>query len=658
MTNQNKTQNTLTQENKEELERALFFVDCKNIDYETWIKLGTALKTSGIDYEVFDRWNQTDTQRYNSKQNLQHWNSFKVGETTPGTIIYYAKQYGYVSPHAYNTSETFTDIPKYYQEPQPQNELSKEDMKEIQETIRQAQERLDLPQGQETITYLLNRGIKYTTAKNFGLGSYSINNQECLLIPNDIGYSLRYFNDILGMRYIKKENGLFNGELIEVYEQTINRIDNEPIFVCEGQIDALSILQEGYRAIALTSTTNANLFVDQYNYYNCKAPLILCLDNDLSGQKATNTIKEKLSDTPISLFKIPTQYNDINDYYLNDLTGIRESLKKAYRKYVEPTKEELLEEYAQESNANLLDTLGETFSTQPISTGFKTLDYLLSGGLYDGLYVLGAKTSQGKTTYALQMIDQIAQQGHDVLIFTLEMSKSELLARSISRHTYELSKSVTSRFDTSLAKTEIEIRRTNLYNRMTNEELKTIQKAKEEYKAYGSHIHTIEGVGSISAETIKDVIEKHIKLTGNKPVVMVDYIQLLAPMTDKYTDTKESMDKNILELKRITRDLKTPIIAISSMNRGAYGKQADNSNFKESGSIEYTASVTMQLTYRKNTDERIEAQKHPRDIELHIMKNRQGVAGGTIKYKYYSKFNKFEELGQDKVNESKPVLTI
>jgi replicative DNA helicase len=656
MTNlKNTTQNTLTQENKEELERALFFVDCKNVDYETWIKLGTAIKTSGLGYEVFDKWNQTDTQRYDSKLNLQHWNSFKVGETKPGTIIYYAKQYGYVSP--YRTNETFTDIPKNEQEPQSQNELSKEDMKEIQETIRQAQERLDLPQGQETITYLLNRGIKYTTAKEYGLGSYCNDyGEELLLIPSTNGYKLRYLDDSHKNRYpvTKGTRHLFNEKALDSsLEEPL-----DPIFVCEGQLDALSIIQEGYKAIALSSTNNAQRFVDQYNYYNCKAPLILCLDNDHSGQKATNTIKKRLSDTPIRLFNIPTQYNDINDYYLNNLTGIRESLKKAYRKYVKPTKEELLEEYSNESNANLLDTLGETFSTQPISTGFKNLDFLLSGGLYDGLYVLGANTGQGKTTYALQMIDQIAQQGHDVLIFTLEMSKSELLARSISRHTYELSKSVTSRFDTSLAKTEIEIRRTDLYNNMTNEELETIQKAKEEYRAYGSHIHTFEGIGSISAEVIRNVIERHIKLTGNKPVVMVDYIQLLAPMTDKYTDTKESMDKNILELKRITRDLKTPIIAISSMNRGAYGKQADNSNFKESGSIEYTASVTMQLSYREKTDEKEEQQKHPRDIELHIMKNRQGVPGGTIKYKYYSKFNKFEELGQDKVNESKPVLTI
>ena len=48
-----------------------------------------------------------------------------------------------------------------------------------------------------------------------------------------------------------------------------------------------------------------------------------------------------------------------------------------------------------------------------------------------------------------------------------------------------------------------------------------------------------------------------------KPVVLIDYLQILAPYSDKLTD-KQSVDKNILELKRLSRDYKIPIIIIKN----------------------------------------------------------------------------------------------
>ena len=80
-----------------------------------------------------------------------------------------------------------------------------------------------------------------------------------------------------------------------------------------------------------------------------------------------------------------------------------------------------------ESNAN----------TPPIPTGFKELDSLLNGGLHEGLISVGAMTSLGKTTFCMQLADRIAESGHDVMIFSLEMSMNELIAKSISRITFE-----------------------------------------------------------------------------------------------------------------------------------------------------------------------------------------------------------------------------
>ena len=64
----------------------------------------------------------------------------------------------------------------------------------------------------------------------------------------------------------------------------------------------------------------------------------------------------------------------------------------------------------------------EKQATRPaLKTGFSKLDEALDGGLYDGLYVIGAVSSLGKTAFCMQMADQLAMQGRDVLIFSLEM---------------------------------------------------------------------------------------------------------------------------------------------------------------------------------------------------------------------------------------------
>ena len=86
---------------------------------------------------------------------------------------------------------------------------------------------------------------------------------------------------------------------------------------------------------------------------------------------------------------------------------------------------------------SFIDGIADSVDTPFIPTGFKKLDSVLDGGLYEGLYIVGAISSLGKTTLITQITDQIAQSGTDVLIFSLEMARSELIAKSISRHTLQ-----------------------------------------------------------------------------------------------------------------------------------------------------------------------------------------------------------------------------
>src|SRR5690606_222457 len=92
----------------------------------------------------------------------------------------------------------------------------------------------------------------------------------------------------------------------------------------------------------------------------------------------------------------------------------------------------LIDEFIEEINKNM--------NTSGISTGFDNLDQSLGGGLYAGLYTLGAISSLGKTTLALQIADNIAANGYEVIFFSLEMALAEVLAKSFSRISAELAK--------------------------------------------------------------------------------------------------------------------------------------------------------------------------------------------------------------------------
>ena len=293
-----------------------------------------------------------------------------------------------------------------------------------------------------------------------------------------------------------------------------------------------------------------------------------------------------------------------------------------------------------------------------IPTGFEALDELLDGGLYPGLYFIGAISSLGKTTLALQIADNIAKGGHGVLIFSLEMSRSELMAKTISRSSLMLSLSQTGRTKNALSTRGI--LRASFYGNPEHEE--HIRKVIEEYSEWGENLTIIEGIGDVGVKQIKSYVEAYRKThDGQAPVVVIDYLQILAPYNDRYTD-KQNVDKSVLELKRLSRDYQLPVIGISSFNRESYNTPVTMASFKESGAIEYSSDVLIgmqidgidrasgekEAEYKERlqkTLETVDACKRrgePIAIEAKILKHRNG-APGSIHLEFYSRYNLFME---------------
>ena len=257
---------------------------------------------------------------------------------------------------------------------------------------------------------------------------------------------------------------------------------------------------------------------------------------------------------------------------------------------------------------------------------------------------MGAISSLGKTTFCLQLLDNIAAAGHDVIIFSLEMARSELIAKSVSRHT--LQADIRKYKTTVHAKTVRGITTGTRYKDYSQTDREIIEAAITDYSKYAHHIYIHEGVGNIGVEQVREVVERHIKITGNKPVILIDYIQILAPYNERATD-KQNTDKSVLELKRLSRDYSIPVIGISSFNRDNYTQPVNMAAFKESGAVEYSSDVLIALQYegmdyqpkekdgdrQKRIRELLEQQiaigksGKAQSIQVKILKNRNGPKG-------------------------------
>lgn len=431
-----------------------------------------------------------------------------------------------------------------------------------------------------------------------------------------------------------------------------------PVFVVEGEIDAMSIEQCGFPAVGLGSTSNVRMFLEEVKAYKPAQPLLVALDNEnnentrkaaedlLSGLKALG-----ISSYPVNIYG---KYKDANDFLQADPESFRRTLMTAAGmvSQEETNKKETERElYIRQNCAasfiqDFLDGISASANTPAISTGIAEIDEVLDQGLYPGLYVLGAISSLGKTSLVLQVADHIAQSGHDVLFFSMEMARSELMAKSISRHTFTIAFNETGR--TEKAKTSRGITDGSRWLRYSQDETRLIKRAVEEYASYAKRTFITEAVGRIGTPQIREAVRNHIFLTGEKPVVFVDYLQILtAPGEDlKRATDKQITDANVTELKQISRDFNIPIFAISSLNRASYKEAISMEAFKESGSIEYSSDVLIGLQLqgagRPNFDVNAAKASNPRKIELVVLKNRNGPTGNKADLEYYPLFNYFQ----------------
>lgn len=493
-------------------------------------------------------------------------------------------------------------------------------------------------------SYHAERGISEEIAKRFKLGyAFHFKGMDtALVIPmqrEDGTYSYQLRNtskDESAQRHYKPsteeagEAELFNANAIKQLK---------PVAIVEGAIDALSIMTAGMEAIALNGAQNkAKLYKLINTHKNHLPPIILALDNDEAGRRAQREIQAELS-------KIRTQEGHKLAVYELNLSHTFKDANEALQANPEQFKRQFKDldseekiratQYRQQTSIQQINDFYRFVKEEKkpaISTGFTGIDRILNGGLREGLYCIGAISSLGKTTLALQIMDNIAKKGRDVLIFSLEMSGNELRAKSVSRESALISLAKTSFY--SRASTALEVQDSDLLKSKDEEAKEVLNGALQTYYKYAGNVFIKEAVGRFNVNDIKAIVKHHVNMTGKTPVILVDYLQILQTSDPRLSD-KQKVSYDVLTLKQISRDFKTPVVVISSFNRESYSRQATFASFKESGDIEYSADalIALQLSVLKeqpagiDISQRIEEalNEAPRRVDVCFIKNRYGV---------------------------------
>lgn len=429
--------------------------------------------------------------------------------------------------------------------------------------------------------------------------------------------------------------------------------EEKPVFIVEGEIDALSIIEAGGEAIAIQN--NAKKFLREIDKGQVKQPLLLALDKDEAGREAEAVLAAGLQakEIPFLQADITGEYKDANEAFRNNTPAFVQDVYMAQQS-IKATKTEAQEaERAAYMKINAAANLEAFFAEvsqgkKPYSTGFKLLDKELGGGIFEGLTIVGAVTSAGKTTLTMQAADSMARAGHDVLIFSLETGMNELIARSISRET------LLECFEQRLPDTDALTTRAILNGEQGTQGI--LEAASKAYEKYAGNLYIFQSLGKIGTKRIREETQRHKDITGRTPIVVIDYLQLLGQNEAKYsTGAKDIMDAAVTELKCMSVDYKTPVILVSSFNRDNYKSDANFASFKESGGIEYSADLLLGLQYEGAgkegfNQEKLEqlAEAKPRKMELKIMKNRNGEWGQRILFDYYAFANYFQEISVKK----------
>lgn len=353
----------------------------------------------------------------------------------------------------------------------------------------------------------------------------------------------------------------------------------DTVFIVEGIIDALSIIECGASAIALNSTSNAEQLIKTIARQKTACSFVICPDNDDAGRRAAQTIEKGLQGLNIKHItaNISGGYNDPNDA----LTGNRQELEQAIAEAT--AKAAAADDYL---TAFFDKISGEAY--RPYTTGLTFFDNLLSGGpVKQTVLLLLAAPAAGKTTLCQQIAENMARHGKPVLYLNLEMSREQMIAKSISaRCTFK-----------GHAMTVLDVLQGYKW---TAEQREAVKDALQEYReSIAPYLnYNPDGITG-DFETIREYINRVGEAASGRgepaPVIILDYLHLVSCGG---LDVQETIKKTMDMLKQYAIKFNSFAVAISATNRESNktGRITMESG-RDSSGIEYGGDYVLSLNY-------------------------------------------------------------
>lgn len=273
-----------------------------------------------------------------------------------------------------------------------------------------------------------------------------------------------------------------------------------------------------------------------------------------------------------------------------------------------------------------IDTIDTLFNSDDaitgVSTGFADLDDKTSGLQSSDLVIVAGRPSMGKTTFAMNLVENaLMRTDKVVLVYSLEMPSESLMMRMLS----SLGRIDQTKVRSGKLEEEDWSRLTSAVNMLQDRKL------------------FIDDTAGISPSEMRARTRRLAREHGEIALIMVDYLQLMqigGSASDNRTNEISEISRS---LKALAKEFNCPVVALSQLNRSLEqrpNKRPVNSDLRESGAIEQDADVIM-FVYR---DEVYHPETEYKGVaEIIIGKQRNGPIG-TVRLAFQGKFTRFDNL--------------
>ena len=260
-----------------------------------------------------------------------------------------------------------------------------------------------------------------------------------------------------------------------------------------------------------------------------------------------------------------------------------------------------------------------------IPTGFGMLDKYITGLNRSDLILIGARPAMGKTSFALNLAQNITMGARKkCVVFSLEMTKEQLAERLLS------------------AQAGVESQKLKT-GELTNDEWVRLGNAAGQFSDVELYL---DDTSSITVPEIKS----RVRRMRNVDCIIIDYLGLISSAVKKENRVQE-VSEITRNLKMMAKDLNIPVICCAQLSRGTEGHGKNHkpqlADLRESGSIEQDADIVMFLYredyYRNDVSEDKQDDIDANKTELIVAKNRHG-ATGTIEMTFDKEFTRFRSI--------------